>query len=110
LEETPAATTTASSPPTSKTTEMRRIEVLRTPMEGPYSTRGLYKEGKGGRGRGDRPTYPVAGELTVEEGRGAVAELSLGGSPTQGLSGLVQYWAGLKSLNQLRLKHWKPQI
>lgn len=56
--------------PTSKTTEMRRIEVLRTPIEGPYSTRELYKEGKGGTGRGDQPTYPVAGELASEEGRG----------------------------------------
>ena len=56
-------------------------------MKGPYSTRELYKEEKGGEGKGGPAhAYPVAGELIGEEGKEPTAGLSLGGCLTWGLS------------------------
>jgi hypothetical protein len=77
----------ASSSPTSKTMETRRIEVLSTPMEGPYSTN-FTRRGKGG------PAHLLYHRWARRgRGREPMMELSLGGSLTQGLSGLVQYQA-----------------
>lgn len=71
----PSATMTAAISPTSKKTTMRRTRVLKTPIQGTYSTKETLQEG--GRGRAG-PSTLVAGELTREEGQGASGWVPLG--------------------------------